>query len=210
PILWHSENTFKPQWPMKIYFYCIEPARQGGETPIVDSRKVHDRIRPDIRERFTRRQIMYMRNYDGAVGLDWQTVFKTDRKADVEAFCLSNGIQFEWQADRLTTRSVCPAVARHPKTMERVWFNQATHWHIYCLGEELKSSLSTIFDERRLPRHAYYGDGSPITDAEMQSILEVYRETEVCFPWQKGDVVMLDNMLVSHARNPYAGSRRIA
>ena len=210
-ILWHSENTFCPRWPMKIYFFCIQPAQQGGETPIVDSRKVHAMVRPDIRERFTRKNIMYVRNYDGALGLNWQTVFQTESKAEIEAFCRTNGIEFEWRGENwLRTRAVCPAVAKHPKTGERVWFNQATHWHPSCLTEDLGGSLTALFDEDILPRNVYYGDGSPITGSEMQNICNLYKQAEVSFPWQKGDLLMLDNMLTSHARNPFAGSRQIA
>jgi alpha-ketoglutarate-dependent taurine dioxygenase len=43
----------------------------------------------------------------------------------------------------------------------------------------------------------------------MREILDVYEELEVVFPWQKGDIVMLDNMLVAHARNPFAGNRKL-
>ena len=29
------------------------------------------------------------------------------------------------------------------------------------------------------------------------------------FPWRAGDVVMLDNVLVSHGRMPFSGQRKI-
>lgn len=32
---------------------------------------------------------------------------------------------------------------------------------------------------------------------------------EVAFPWQPGDVLVVDNMLVSHGRRPFSGERRI-
>ena len=211
PILWHSENTFCPRWPLKIYFFCIQPARSGGETPIVDSRKVFSMVRPDIRERFTRKNIMYVRNYDGTLGLSWQTVFQTENKNDVESYCRKNGIEFEWRGENwLRTRAVCPAVVKHPKTGEMVWFNQATHWHPYCLSDDMVGSLASVFDEESLPRNVFYGDGAPIAGSEMESICNVYKQAEVCFPWQKGDVLMLDNMLTSHARNPYVEPRQIA
>ena len=38
------------------------------------------------------------------------------------------------------------------------------------------------------------------------------RYSERCavrFDWQRGDVVMLDNMLAAHARDPFEGERRI-
>jgi alpha-ketoglutarate-dependent taurine dioxygenase len=37
----------------------------------------------------------------------------------------------------------------------------------------------------------------------------VYWDTAVSFPWREGDVLMNDNMLVAHARNPYQGERKI-
>jgi hypothetical protein len=43
----------------------------------------------------------------------------------------------------------------------------------------------------------------------MEEILEVYRQLEVSFPWQEKDVVMLDNLLTAHGRNPYVGKRRL-
>src|SRR6185503_19431208 len=59
PILWHNENSFNEQWPMKIWFCCQKPASQGGETPIVDSRQVYRALSPDVRTAFLERGVMY-------------------------------------------------------------------------------------------------------------------------------------------------------
>lgn len=34
-------------------------------------------------------------------------------------------------------------------------------------------------------------------------------ECKVVFPWQTGDVLMLDNMLTAHAREPFQGPRKV-
>jgi len=60
-----------------------------------------------------------------------------------------------------------------------------------------------------LPRNVYYGDGSPIEDSVMAEINAVYQQAQVSFPWQQGDVLMLDNMLAAHGRNSYKGARKI-
>ncbi|HEV2799878.1 MAG TPA: condensation domain-containing protein [Pyrinomonadaceae bacterium] len=209
-LLWHNENSFNDRWPMKIMFCCAQPASVGGETPLVDSHKVFQLLDPKIRERFIERDVMYVRNYEDGLGLNWQTVLGTNDKAQAEQYCRDNRMSFEWkEGDRLRTRAVRPAVARHPQTGKMVWFNQAQHWHVSCLDPAARQAISALFSEADMPRNCYYGDGTPIEDSIMQEILEVYRQLEVCFPWQKGDVVLLDNMLAAHGRNPYRGERRL-
>ena len=209
-LLWHNENSFNETWPTKILFGCMKPAARGGETPIVDSRKVYELIDPKIRERFEKHGVMYSRNYSKGIGLDWQTVFQTKNKADVELYCRANGFAFEWKADGgFRTRCVRIATLRHPQTDELSWFNQAQHWHISCLNAEVRHSVETMFKEEDWPRNCYYGDGSPIEDSVMNEILEVYRSLEVCFPWHAGDVILLDNILTAHARNSFEGERRM-
>ena len=130
-LLWHNENSFNLRWPRKILFGCVEPAATGGETPVVDSRKVYEMIEPSIRERFESQGVMYVRNYGRGLGLDWTTVFQTTDRKVVEAQCEREGLEWEWKdKDRLRTRCVRPAVVRHPQTGEPVWFTQAQHWHI--------------------------------------------------------------------------------
>src|SRR5262245_46722860 len=55
PILFHNESSHMHQWPMKQWFFCVQAAAQGGETPIVDCRKVHQRLDPAILEPFARK-----------------------------------------------------------------------------------------------------------------------------------------------------------
>jgi len=43
----------------------------------------------------------------------------------------------------------------------------------------------------------------------LDEIRDVYRCHAVQFPWQNGDVMMLDNMLVAHGRTPFKGARKI-
>jgi alpha-ketoglutarate-dependent taurine dioxygenase len=195
---------------MKIFFCCLQPTQQGGETPIVDSRKVFQLIDLKIREKFIEKKVMYLRNYGDGLGLNWKTVFQTESRSEVEAICRQAGIELEWKTgNRLRTRSVRPAVVKHPKTGEMSWFNQAQHWHPACLDPKTRESLLTLFSEEDLPRNCYYGDGTPIEDSVMDEICQVYQKLEVCFAWQQGDVLALDNVLAAHARNPYVGERKL-
>jgi hypothetical protein len=77
------------------------------------------------------------------------------------------------------------------------------------MAPALRESLLALFDERSLPRNVYYGDGSPIEDAVVDEINRVYWRNAIGFTWRAGDILMLDNMLIAHARNPYSGPRKI-
>ena len=209
-ILFHNESSHMHCWPSKIWFFCVQPAQQGGETPIVDCRKVFKLLDAKLRERFEQKQLMYVRNYIDGLDVSWQDFFHTTDKVTVENYCRQAGIHFEWlSGNGLRTRKVRPAVTRHPKTGEQVFFNQLQLHHVSCLEPSVRESLLSTLGEESLPRNVYYGDGSPIEDSVMTEIGEIYQEAKVSFPWQQGDILMLDNMLAAHGRNPYMGSRKV-
>jgi alpha-ketoglutarate-dependent taurine dioxygenase len=206
----HNENSYTRAWPMKIWFFSRVCATTGGETPIADSRRVYQRIPREVRDRFERERVMYVRNYGSGFDLSWQEVFQTTDRVDVEDFCRRAGMQFEWLPnDRLRTRQVCQAVASHPVTAEMVWFNQAHLFHVSRLPEEVRDAMLTIFAEDELPRNVYFGDGTKIDSADLDLICEAYEQEKVEFQWERGDVLLLDNMLTAHARNPFTGERQV-
>lgn len=206
----HNEMAYSLSWPRKIAFYCVKAAEMGGETPIADSRKVFQRIDPKIKEQFIQKQLVYVRNYGEGVDLQWENVFQTDKRSQVEAYCRQAGIEFEWRdGNHLRTRQVCQAVATHPKTGETVWFNQAHLFHVSSLNPEVRQSLLSAFKEENLPRNVYYGDGSAIEASVLDEIRQIYQQEAVIFPWQDEDVLMLDNMLTAHGRLPFFGQRKV-
>ena len=209
-LLWHNENSFNHRWPSRILFCCVKPPARGGETPIVDSRRVFAGLSADIKERFINTGVKYVRIYGAGAGLDWQTVFQTKSREEVERQCREALMDYEWlDGDRLRTSCVRPAVVRHPVTGETTWFNQAQHWHVSCLDQATFAALRSMFPDEEMPRNCFYGDGSVIDDSVMAEILKVYGELQIQFEWQVGDVLLLDNMLAAHGRNQFEGERKL-
>jgi len=205
----HNEMSYTRDWPGLLGFFCVEPAPEGGETPIADSRRVFNSIAPAIRETFVSKGVMYVRNYGEALDLSWQNVFQTTDRAEVEAYCRKSDIQFEWKdQDILRTSQVCQAVANHPHTGEPVWFNQAHLFHVSSLESDVRDSLLSLAAGEP-PRNAYYGDGTPIEESVLEQIREIYTKEAVAFSWQKHDILLLDNMLAAHGRRPFRGARKI-
>jgi alpha-ketoglutarate-dependent taurine dioxygenase len=206
----HHEMSYSHNWPTKIWFYCAQPAQKGGNTPIANDREVINLIDAKIKERFKEKGVMYVRNYGEGLDMTWQVAFQTNDRLVVEEYCRNAHTQFEWRAgDRLRTRQGRQVTARHPKTGDLVWFNHAHMFHISNLPAEVQYALLSEFKDDEIPRNAFYGDGSPIESSILDEIRDLYQRSAVSFPWRQGDILLLDNFLASHGREPYIGPRKI-
>lgn len=208
----HNENSYSRSWPKKILFYSAIVASNGGETPIANSRNVYRNIDSAVRDKFERKNILYVRNYTTGIDLSWQEVFQTDKKEEVNQYCIDNEISFAWQdkEPQLTTKQICQAILQHPISKEKVWFNQAHLFHISSLDDNDRLSLIKELGEKNLPRNAFYGDGEEIEEHVLAHIREIYNQEKIMFKWNKGDVLILDNILMAHGREPFEGERKIA
>ncbi|HEV7919901.1 MAG TPA: TauD/TfdA family dioxygenase [Thermoanaerobaculia bacterium] len=205
----HNESSYANKWAMRAGFLCMLPSEVGGSTPLADSRAVYKKIPAEIREKFEARGVKYVRNY-GDIDLPWTEVFQTTERDVVERFCAENDLRFAWKENGgLRTEQVNPAVAVHPVTGDKVWFNQAHLFHVSSLRPEVRESLLAVCGEAGLPRNAYYGDGEPLEEDVLQIIRDVYASETFHFDWRKNDLMVLDNMLFTHGRQPFSGDRKI-
>ena len=208
-ILFHNESSHLSSWPLRQFFFCITPAPDRGETPLLDCRKVLDALEPELREQFAEKGLMYVRNFSEGIDVPWQDFFHTDDRAEVEKICAEAGMSCEWTERGLRISQRAEAVRPHPRTGERLFFNQVQLHHVSCLDDETRTALRQLFADEDLPRNVYFGDGTPIPDETIDRIGELFEELCVEFPWQKGDLIAVDNMLVAHARRPFSGPRKL-
>lgn len=205
----HHEMSYAHNWPTKLFFYCALPAREGGCTPVADDRKIIHLLDPEVKRSFIEKKVMFVRNFGEGVDMPWQEVFQTQDRQQVEAYCREAGMEVEWRdRDRLRTRAVRQVLTTHPKTGDVLWFNHAHLFHMSNLEPAVRQVLLSEFQPDELPRNAFYGDGSSIEDEVLDHIRTTYSEAAVRFPWVKGDVLLVDNFLVSHGRDPFKGPRK--
>lgn len=206
----HHEMSYSHNWPTRLFFFCAQPPAARGCTPLADDRKVVKLLDAEIKAEFLDKGVMYVRNYGEGVDMSWREVFQTEDRAEVEAYCRASHMEWEWRdGDRLRTRARRQVTATHPVTGETLWFNHAHMFHQSNLEPEVREALLSEFAPDELPRNAFFGDGSPIPAEHLEHVRGVYNDVAVTFPWQKGDLLVVDNFLASHGRESFEGPRKI-
>ena len=211
----HNELSYSSQWPERLFFCCILEPQKGGETPLLNSKSLLNNLPSSLVEEFRSRKVKYTRHLHGGRGLgsSWQKAFQTESRSDVHRFAETSGMKLMWRNDgSVSVSTIRPATAIHPVTGEViVWFNQADQFHPSTHPPALYRQMMAIYKgrENELPQNVSFGDGSPIPIGYLETIRQITRKHITVFPWRKGDLLMVDNMLVAHGRMPFKGPRRI-
>lgn len=218
----HQEMAYLPTYPARVAFYCHMPSVTGGETFVGRVRHVVDALPPEFVAAVKARGVCYRRNFrdagttSGDVYLDalhrpWQAAFSTDdRQVPLDA-CHAMGLTAEWLEDgSLSTAYVSPGLVDHPRTGERIWFNQIATATIRpeSIGPRF-TAYQAYYDGKPTPYETTYGDGAPIPAGYLDSLYAALRAAIVCFAWSAGDVMIVDNYLAAHGRNAFTGLRDV-
>lgn len=210
-IFYHNEKSYSGEWPFNLYFYCdVEPGK-GGETPIADCRKLYREIPEDIREKFEKKKLKYVRRFSNNMGIPWKKAFNVESREELEDYCRRNYINdIQWNEDGTPVLSYVRNTAiRHPITGDMCWFNHGTFFNAHSLEPELKEFFLSTFGQEGLPYNTYYGDGEEIEEEVILVLRHLYEKHSFSFKWKKKDVILIDNMLLAHGRRPFEGERNI-
>ena len=219
----HQEMAYMPAFPRLVAFYCRQPADAGGETPICDMRRVTARVPAALRERFAERGVMYLRTFaapgaraDGPRRPSGHAVRRIPPAVD-DAFGTTERDEVERlrgarrrlplarrrQRDGVARRQRAAHASAHRRNRvvqpgERAAPEPALD------GRASYRYLQRMYGGRAaFPYEIRYGDGSPMPFDDLVAIYDAFDDEERAFPWQAGDVLVVDNMLVAHGRNPY-------
>ena len=217
----HQEMAYLPNFPRMICFFSRKSAWAGGETFLLDFRELEHRLPRRLWDKVKACGVRYERNFrspDGEVSplrarhhKSWPAAFGSNDPKVAEAACRAVGLDPVWQADgSLSTYYTAPGFIDHPLTGQNVWFNHigAQSMSKRILGPE---RWRAMVEERPpgsfVPNTTLYGDGSEIDQEDLDQLYSIFEALSQALRWQDGDLLLIDNIMTAHGRNPYEGER---
>jgi alpha-ketoglutarate-dependent taurine dioxygenase len=166
------------------------------------------------------------KTHDVAAMLGWPEMFGTSDRGEVERLAAEEGMSMRWEGqnnDIFVSEFQSEPFQLHPESNVPVFFNHANVFHWTSFPAELFASFRRTKDWRflthalkvfarsvvqhgllrkKMALHVTFGDGTPISIMEMQQIRKAIHKNMVFNRWQKGDLLLIDNMSTSHGRRP--------
>ncbi|GAB4842303.1 hypothetical protein Ancab_012273 [Ancistrocladus abbreviatus] len=207
-IPFHHEMAQVPQFPSKLFFFCEVEPQSGGETPIVLSHIVYERMRERYAEfvqQLEEHGLIYTRvlgeddDPSSPIGRGWKSTFLTKDESVAEERAAKLGMKLEWLEDGVkTVMGPIPAIKMDKSRERKVWFNS------------MVAAYTGWEDARNDPVKAVtFGNGKPLPADIIYDCQKILEEECVAIPWQKGDVLLLDNWAVLHSRRSFVPPRRV-
>jgi hypothetical protein len=210
-IPFHHELAQTPSYPSRILFFCDSAPDVGGETPLVLSTVVYDQLRkahPDFIAKLERVGVVYSRvmtahdRPSSAIGRGWRATFRANSREEVEKALKNRGYSWEWLGDgedaMLRETSPVLEAVKDVGNGKKAFFNQVV---------AVWGGWRDEFNEPGMCVRA--GDGEALDKIAMESAVRIMEENKVAIPWEKGDILYIDNCKVQHSRNPFKGARRV-
>jgi len=221
-IALHQEMAYLPTHPGRLVFFCRMPSINGGETTLGDMKRLTAELDPEFVAQVDELGVLYTRNqkdrnvsfgdpiFDG-IHKSWQEAFFTEDRDEAMQAAQVAGLDAEWLDDgSLKVTYLGPGLVEHPRTGERLWFNQLQTLNLGPHNTANYERYERQYGETgRFPFAATLGDGTSITSEQAYALAEAAERCAVAFPWSSGDVLLIDNYRVAHGRNTFTGLRDV-
>ncbi|WP_406695953.1 TauD/TfdA family dioxygenase [Singulisphaera sp. Ch08] len=207
-IFLHHEMAQTPFYPSRLFFFCEQPAEQGGATPLCRSDLLWSRLVERCPE-FTRDCVEKGLNYsnvmpssndpNSGMGRSWQSTLRATNREEAEQRLKSLAYHWEWLDDgclRVTT-PVLPAVYKLAPGRSS-FFNQLIA--AYCGWKDARNDPA---------KSITFGDGTPLDGSAVRVAIALADELTFDIPWKQGDVALVDNLVAMHGRRTFSGTRKV-
>lgn len=214
----HNESPQVPHAPEYIFFYAHRvPSQGGGETPVSSSLELFHRAQEEIPE-FTAElgekgilsKVTYKvdKQYEG--GSTLRQAFgkeirdgddEATRRAKIEAQIARYGrgqhTTWEWTDDGIVLTHRLPAIRTQPETNLPTLFTGLAAYYKYSLRNAGRKNVT----------QQLYGDGTPIPAKYLAHLARITDDIRVLHKWERGDVLVFDNIIAQHGREPWRGEQ---
>lgn len=200
-IPFHHEMALIRDSCKKVFFHCATPASEGGETAILRSdivvRQMEEAVPEAVKQLRTLgiMPVQHTKNADKS-GDDeapvpgrklWHRLLKTDDEEEARK--------------RAMEKLPCTSVRfNEDGTVDFVYgpLNPIREYN----GHEVMFNTLLGFESSERDLIIYHGDGSPLPAEVAETYRRTLEDNAVDVAWEKGDVLLVDNLRVQHARRP--------
>ncbi|OGM47980.1 taurine catabolism dioxygenase TauD [Aspergillus bombycis] len=213
----HNESPQVPHAPEYIFFHNQRAPAKGGETPISSSLELFRRAQAEIpefidelAEKGILSKVVYNidKQYEGGSTLrqafgkeiqegDDEETRRRKIEAQIARYGRGNHTTWEWTETGVVLTHRLPVIRTQPGTNLPTLFTGLASYY-----KRLQAN-----DERKNVTHQLYGDGTPIPEKYLAHLAKITDEIRVLHRWQEGDVLVFDNIIAQHGREPWEGAQ---
>jgi alpha-ketoglutarate-dependent taurine dioxygenase len=214
----HNESPQVPHAPEYIFFYGHRVPAKGGETPISSSLELFYRAQQDIPEFIAElakkgilSKVTYKvdRQYAGGSTLkqafgkeiqdgDDEVTRREKIEAQIARYGRGKNTTWEWIDDGLVVTHRLPSIRTQPETKLPTLFTGLAAY--YKNAQVDKGARKNVTQQ-------LFGDGTPIPQKFLAYLAKTTDEIRVLHRWQQGDVLVYDNIIAQHGRQPWEGEQ---
>ncbi|ONK64405.1 uncharacterized protein A4U43_C07F25510 [Asparagus officinalis] len=197
-IPFHHEMAQIRTYPPKIIFFCMTAPPEGGQTSIIPSNVIVEKLqekKPEAVKKFEQDGVKIVLHTRAAFKIDgsdstkgsfvWQRMLKTQDQLEAEKRAMQmlaiNSANFK--DDGSADFVFGPMNPIRDINGKRIMFNNILPYETAERGQ-----------------YVSFGDGEPLPSDVIDAMNEILAENSVDVGWRKGDVLLVDNLAVQHAR----------
>ncbi|RAL12409.1 Clavaminate synthase-like protein [Aspergillus homomorphus CBS 101889] len=181
------------------------PEGSGGETPLSSSLELFRRAQreiPSFIDNIAEKGIL-----SRAFGKEWvagddEATKRRKVEAQIRRYGRGEHTTWEWLQDgsgrmKLVLEHRLPAIRTQPgRNLPALFTGLAAYW-----------KRVQVADARGKGTRQLFGDGSPIPEEDLEALASITGEIRVLHRWVECDVLVIDNLVAQHGREPWRGEQ---